>query len=411
MNFHSKIRGEIHVPSSKSLTQRAVAAAMLANGTSIIRNPSLCADAQAALHIALLMGAEVLKQDDEWYISGNFRAPAHPLDCGESALCARLFTPIAALHDSPVELTGRGTLLNRSMNDVLAVLNTFGVTSNSQFSILNSQFKGPLKSTHATIDGGATSQTLSGLLMALPMADGDSEIRVQNLVSRAYVDMTIELLRTFGIIIENQNYQLFHIKGGQCYAPQTYTVEGDWSSAAYWLATAAINGNFVLHGLHRDSLQPDKAMLQVVQMIGAEAGWIDDALHVCSGERQPFRFDATDCPDLFPPLVLLAAFCNGRSEITGTKRLVNKESNRALALQETFKKLGVSIELTDNTLIVQGGKALHGAAVSSFHDHRIAMAAACAGLFTEGKIQIDDTDCINKSYPDFLMDLESLTLN
>jgi len=414
MVFHRKIQGTLSAPPSKGFTQRAVAAAMLANGTSVIHNPSVCADAQAALRIAIAMGAQVTDtSSQEWHITGNFSPPQIALNCGESALSARLFASIAALHGTPVEFIATGTLLRRPLNDVVVALRAFGVQADyAQQPTTNCQLKikGPLNAACATMDGSITSQTLSGLLMALPLLSGDSEIQVSNLVSRAYVDMTIEILQAFGIKIENNNYQTFRIKGRQRYAPQSITVKGDWSCSAFWLAVAAISGSITVHGLRRDSLQPDKAILQVVQATGAVVDWNNGALHVQAGDRKPFCFDATHSPDLFPPLVLLAAFCEGTSELTGTKRLIHKESNRAITLQETFGKFGVAIDIDDDTMRVHGGSVLHGAAVSSFHDHRIAMAAACAGLFTESAVQIDDTNCVKKSYPDFFNDLKTLEI-
>ena len=411
MNKLRKIKANIVVPSSKSMTQRAIAAATLAKGKSIIRNYSLCDDCLAALDVATALGAQIIEEENNLQITGNFHLKNSQLNCRESAFCARLFSPIVALQSLPAEIVGSGTLLRRSMKDVINSLNAFGVkvfSSEEKNNFLPLKIEGILKNTCATIDASQSSQVLSGLLMSLPLLKNDSEIIVENLASRPYIDMTLEVMKTFGVSVENENYKKFSIKGNQCYTPQTYAVEGDWSSAAFWLVSAAISGNLTLTNLRADSLQADKAILKVLEQVGAIIEWKENAITVQSDTRNPFHFNASDCPDLFPPLVLLATFCDGNSIIEGVNRLQQKESNRALALQETFGKFGVPIEIINNTMIVQGGKSLHGATVSSFHDHRIAMAVACVGLFTEEQVNIIDADCVKKSYPKFFDDFKKL---
>jgi 3-phosphoshikimate 1-carboxyvinyltransferase len=407
MTTQRPIYGHIVAPASKSMTQRAVAAAALATGESIIRHPSQCRDATAAIEIANVLGATVTEQKDEWRLAAERRLRASTLPCRESALCARLFAPIAALFPTPVEITGSGTLLRRPMDDVVAALAAFGVLVTAHRHCLPLRIDGALRHGVAVVDASTGSQTLSGLLMALPTLPGDSEIIVNNPVSRPYLDMTLEVMRTFGVEVTHHRHRHFYIKGKQHYRPQTFMVEGDWSSAAFWMAVGAIGGELSIDGLRADSVQADKVMLPLLEQAGARIQWRDDTLTVGRGALRAFRFDASDCPDLFPPLVLLAAFCEGVSAIEGARRLLHKESNRAVALQETFGILGVPISVENDTLVVHGGR-VRGGSVSSFHDHRIAMAAACAGLFTEAPVRVDDMDCIQKSYPAFVHDWQAI---
>jgi 3-phosphoshikimate 1-carboxyvinyltransferase len=397
------------------MTQRAIAAALLAQGVSEVCNPSLCDDALAAVDIAKALGAQIETTDAGYRITGVPQTVCPPQGIGvslqvrESGLCARLFAPVAALLRPAAEITGSGTLLRRPMDSLIAALAAFGVTATASGNrYLPLQLHGALQHGAATIDASTGSQVLSGLLMTLPLLGGDSEITVKNLASRPYVDMTLELLQTFGIAIEHDRYERFKIRGNQRYMPQTYTVEGDWSSAAFWLVTAAIGGAVTLQGLRANSAQADRAILHVLQQAGAKVQWAGGALTVQHESLKAFRFDAFNCPDLFPPLVLLAAFCDGVSLIDGAERLMHKESNRATALQQTFEKLGVAITIEkNNTMAVRGG-SIHSGKVSSFHDHRIAMAAACVGLFTNKPVEIDDVQCVNKSYPDFFQDLKTM---
>ncbi|MDR2358928.1 MAG: 3-phosphoshikimate 1-carboxyvinyltransferase [Prevotellaceae bacterium] len=415
MNSKRKIQGSLCAPASKSMTQRAIAAALLAPGASEVRNPSQCSDALAAVDAAGILGAQIETTAAGYRITGvpqtRFPLPETgiSLHVRESALCARLFAPVAALLYPAAAITGSGTLLRRPMDDLITALAAFGVTATAAGNrYLPLQLHGALQHGTATVDASASSQIISGLLMTLPLLQGDSEITVKKLASRPYVDMTLELLQTFGIAVENNGYERFGIRGNQRYTPQTCTVEGDWSGAAFWLAAAAVGGEITMEGLHAGSAQADRAILQVLQQVGAQLQWADGALTVRRGSLNAFRFNASDCPDLFPPVALLAAFCNGISIIEGAERLAHKESNRAAALQDTFGKLGVTITIEKNEMAVHGG-SVHGGKVSSFHDHRIAMAAACAGLFTDEAVEIDDTRCVNKSYPAFFTDMETIT--
>ena len=237
-------------------------------------------------------------------------------------------------------------------------------------------------------------------------------ITVINLKSKPYIDLTLQMMKHFGYNVENGNYEYFTVLpiNGSTNNPINYTVEGDWSGAAFLLVAGAIAGNITVTGLDVFSTQGDKAILQALIMAKANLSVTEKEIVVSFGRLEAFHFNATDCPDLFPPLVALAAYCNGTSVIEGVHRLAHKESNRALTLQEEFGKMGVEIRLQDDLMLIAGG-TVKGTIVHSNHDHRIAMACAVAALKATGETTIADAEAINKSYPDFYEHLKMLGAN
>jgi 3-phosphoshikimate 1-carboxyvinyltransferase len=324
-----------------------------------------------------------------------------------------MFAPIAALLPQPVVISGQGTLLHRPTNMIAEALLQLGVTctANNHNDSLPLTVQGPLKGANLTINGYQTSQLLTGLLMALPLADVNSEITARELNSKSYVDMTIQLLKQFGVVVRKDSDSLYRIRGRQHYSPQTYTVEGDWSSAAFLFVAAALKGSVMIRNLYGNSKQPDSAILIILTLVGADIVVNEQAVQVTrvAAPLKPFQFDATDSPDLFPPLVALAAYCRGISVIYGVNRRTIKESNRAAALQEEFAKLGVKIDLLDDAMRIHGSATVKGGVtVWSHHDHRIAMALAVAAIAAEMPVTIDDAECVSKSYPAFFSDFKYL---
>ncbi|HLN21356.1 MAG TPA: 3-phosphoshikimate 1-carboxyvinyltransferase [Bacteroidales bacterium] len=403
----SEIRGSVRAPSSKSMTQRAVAAALLSNGKSIIRNPSYCDDALAAMSVAAGLGAKVEPQPGEVHITGSSVLKESKLNCGESGLAIRMFSPIAALYTVDITLSGSATLRKRPMSMICDALTQLHAQCKTTEGYLPITIKGPLKGGKCEIDGSVSSQLLTGLLMALPLASKDSEISVKNLKSRPYVDMTIGILGEFGINVKNSDYEVFTIPGNQKYKAADYEVEGDWSGGAFLLVAGAIRGNLSISGLDLNSLQSDKLILRALENAGADMSVKKDIIEIKSSELRAFDFDATHCPDLFPPLAVLAAYCNGTSHITGVSRLIHKESNRAETIRNEFGKLNVRIEIKDDIMSITGGKP-EGGKVESHEDHRIAMAMQVLSLGASGRIYLRDSQCIGKSYPDFYKDMKSL---
>jgi 3-phosphoshikimate 1-carboxyvinyltransferase len=268
------------------------------------------------------------------------------------------------------------------------------------------------------IDGSLSSQFLTGLLMAYSASGASGvSIRVSNLKSRPYIDLTLDVMKRFGMNVpDNRNYKEFYFDTetipGRTGNVVDYTVEGDWSGGAFLLVAGALAGNIRITGLDPLSAQADKSILEAIRKTGAslqiDGEGIDIGPAPGNADLTPFEMDATDCPDLFPPLAALAAYCKGSSRIKGVRRLIHKESNRALTLQEEFGKMGLKIDLDDDWMLLYGGNPVNSCVVHSRHDHRIAMACAVAALKAGGPVTISDADAISKSYPDFYEDLKSV---
>ncbi len=403
----SYVSGQVKAPPSKSMTQRAIAAAMLAEGQSIILNPSYCDDSLAAMSIAVGLGAKVEPELHEMKITGCRELKEKKLNCGESGLAIRMFSPIAALFPEEIIMTGAGSLKKRPMFLIGDALNQLGVICKSTNGFLPLTIHGPLKGGYCEIDGSISSQVLTGLLMSLPLADDDSEIKVTNLKSKPYIDMTLDILKDFGIEISNKDYKVFRIPGRQQYKALKYEVESDWSGGAFLLVAGAINGDLRITGLHSASFQSDAGILKALEMAGADLKIHDSYIDAAKSTMKAFEFDATESPDLFPPLVALASYCEGVTRIKGASRLTYKESDRASTIVEEFGKMNITIEVNNDQMFVTGGK-VNGARVNSHEDHRIAMAEAVAALGATDEVFIKDSHCVAKSYPGFFDDLRKI---
>lgn len=417
----SSVTGTITAPASKSSMQRACAAALVRNGESVIDNPGHSNDDKAALAVIKALGANIVSIDEEQLVvqSNGVKAVNSVINCGESGLGIRMFAPLVALNPTAIRIDGEGSLLTRPMDFFDDTLPSLEVNITSNDGKLPLVIKGPLQPRNIEIDGSLSSQFLTGLLMAYAAAKAsDVTIVVKDLKSRPYIDLTLKVMEDFGLTVpENRNYDSFYFPPQQQdeAAEETiyYTVESDWSGGAFLLVAGAIaaNGKIVVKGLDPFSTQADKAILQALMDSGCLLSVQPDSIEVgppANGELNPFHFDATDCPDLFPPLVALAAYCNGTTAIEGVHRLTHKESNRALTLQDEFGKMGVEIVLQGNLMLVKGGEGVEGATVHSRHDHRIAMACAVAGLQADGDTTIEEAQAIGKSYPDFYEHLKKL---
>ncbi|MGN6618564.1 MAG: 3-phosphoshikimate 1-carboxyvinyltransferase, partial [Ilyomonas sp.] len=263
-----------------------------------------------------------------------------------------------------------------------------------------------------TIDGSLSSQFLTGLLMAFAASEAtDVSITVNNLKSKPYVDLTVKVMKDFGLKVpENKNYEEFVFSRSAVDARRStaYTVESDWSGGAFLLVAGAIAGDIVVKGLDINSTQADKKIMEALQDCGCRLSVKEGSIEIGPSALKAFHFDATDCPDLFPPLVALASYCNGTTTIGGVNRLTHKESNRALTLQDEFGKMGVEITLQDDIMLVKGGNGVKGAHVHSRHDHRIAMACAVAALKAESETIIEEAQAVGKSYPNFFEHIKDL---
>lgn len=389
-----KPSGSITPPASKSLMQRACAAALLHTGKTIINNPGISGDDKAALNIIQQLGAHVRHSKDYVEITSHGINPnSGVINCQESGLSARLFIPIAALYHQSLTITGKGSLLSRPMDVFGEIFPPLGVSIQRNNNLLPITIKGPLHPQNISIDGSLSSQFLTGLLFAYAFAAKEAvTITVTNLNSKPYIDLTLDVLRQFGKNITNNSYQSFTIHPQSALHDDVeLTIEADWSAASNFVVASAITNGIEIRHLNTPSLQADSAILQVVNK-----------------ERTAFDFDATDCPDLMPILAIYAGACNGTSIIRGTNRLIHKESNRITSTTALLDKLGVEFELGDNTIKITGVQQFKSCVVNSYNDHRIAMAAAIAALYADGDIKINQAEAVAKSYPDFFKDLAAL---
>jgi 3-phosphoshikimate 1-carboxyvinyltransferase len=403
--------GQVHAPASKSHCQRAFAAALLHHGTTIITNAGMSADELAALEIIAQLGATVNQQPGHIEVTGNGINSEHGfISCGESGLAARLFTPIAALSLHPVHIQGTGSLLNRPMETFNTVLPALGVTLPHFNGYVPFTVAGPLVAKSIKVDGSYSSQFLSGLLFALCYRAQEAIIvAVDNLKSTPYIDLTLEVLRHFGKHIINDNYKTFYINLSKFTYQYNMTidVEGDWSNAAYWLVAGAINGNVQVRGLSLQSVQADKAILRLLTDINAQITISENEIAVQTSDLEPFEFDATHCPDLFPILAILAGCCDGDSYITGVHRLHHKESNRAESIAEMLLQFEVPFSIEDDVLCITGVNGLERATIDTYNDHRIVMAASIGALRANGPVVITGAEAVNKSYPHFFEQLSA----
>jgi 3-phosphoshikimate 1-carboxyvinyltransferase len=412
----STLSGTITAPASKSAMQRACAAALLKGGKTILHNPGVSDDDKAALDIIQQLGAEVQQKNETILISssGSVCPVSNEINCGESGLSVRMFTSIACLSNVPITVTGKGSLVKRPLSFFDEVLTKLDVQCESNNGFLPLKITGPLKPRDIEVDGSLSSQFLTGLLFAYSGADaGNVTIKVNNLNSKPYIDLTLKLMADFGLKIpDNKNYQEFYFPKKSIaefnHSNFNYTVEADWSGGAFLLVAGAISGNIIIKGLDIFSTQADKAILQALMQSETNLSVKEDQIEIGESGLKAFYFNATDCPDLFPPLVALACYCEGTSVIEGVHRLAHKESNRALTLQEEFGKMGIEILLQDDVMLVKGGSGIRSARVSSRHDHRIAMACAVAALKASDEVIIDDAEAVNKSYPRFWEHLQKL---
>ena len=454
----SVLSGEIWAPASKSSMQRACAAALLRAGETIIRHPGYSNDDKAALGVIRGLGAEVSEGGDGSLRirskgmgrgagkNGGDAGTGHPeVNCGESGLGLRMFAPIIALSGEAIRVRGEGSLLSRPMDFFDEIFPRLGIRVVSNKGKLPLEIQGPLQPRNIEIDGSLSSQFLTGLLFSFVAAGAkDVAIRVHHLKSKPYIDLTLQVMKHFGWAVENRNYEEFYFAGtpvgdhgdagpgGNTAGVLEYTVEGDWSGGAFLLVAGAIAGPITVRGLDTWSTQADKAILQALCDCGALLEIGEESILIgppgaaatggpgtaaatgnATSGLKAFQFDATDCPDLFPPLVALAAHCEGTTVITGVSRLAHKESNRGLTLQEEFGKMGVAIDLVGDKMLIRGGGSVggggvKGATVHSRHDHRIAMACAVGALRADGSLTIVEAQAIDKSYPDFYRHLQQL---
>ncbi len=409
------VSGTLTAPASKSMMQRACVAALLAGGTTYIQNPGKSHDDLATLQLIKFLGADILHEEIVRVYSSGVKPVNNELNCGESGLGMRMITPVAALSSEKITLNGRGSLLNRPVHFFDTVLPALHVACRSNNGKLPVEIQGPLQAEDITVDGSLSSQFLTGLLMAFSVTGGGKTIRVTDLKSRPYIDLTLQVMKEFGLPLpENRNYEYFIFPKisieNKAEEKRTFFIEGDWSGGAMLLALAAIAGKITVEGLFNTSKQGDKLFVDALLDAGAHVEVSSDKVTVEKRKLTAFTFNASDSPDLFPPLVALATFAEGETTIRGLKRLEHKESNRGLTLKKEFEKFGIEIQLDNDEMrvISDGTPVIRNPEFDSHGDHRIAMATAIAAVGCDEEVLIHGADAVNKSYPDFWNHLKLL---
>ncbi len=404
------VHGRLRAPASKSHLQRLVLGASLAEGESLIRDPGSSADGEACLAVIQGLGARVAREGSLLRIRGGGKARSNILNCGESGTCLRMAVALAALGRETFTLVGEGSLATRPMAMVLEPLRQLGARCETRDGHAPITVRGPLLGGRAAVDGRESSQLLSGLLLALPRAGGDSELEVQGLRSRPYVRMTLDVLAAFGVRAESAaDSSWFRIPGGQAYRPVDLAVEGDWSGAAFLLVAGAVAGEVTVDGLDPASAQADRAVLEALAAAGAGIHWQGPAL--CGSrpvELRGLRLRRHRLPGPVPAPGRPGLPCPGHQpdRRRGPARAQGERPGRGPGFR-TVGALGAALAVRGGCLEITGGP-LEGGGVDPHNDHRMAMACAVAGLKSRYGVRMEGEACVAKSYPDFFQDLESI---
>ena len=408
----SSVAGTVRAPPSKSYTHRAFLLAALSGGPCRVARPLLSEDTEATLTGIEAFGAEVHRKEDGLRIaSAGLRLPPKPIDARNSGTTLRLLTGTASLLEGTTVLTGDASLRKRPMGPLLEALRGLGARCRSLGGGGRPpvEVTGPLLGGSVSISGSVSSQFLSSLLLACPLAPEATTLHVlPPILSEPYVDVTRHMLRTFGAVVEAHGND-FRIRGGQRYAPADFVVPGDFSSAAFPLAAAALSrGDVTVEGLDVSAPQGDRRIANLLGAFGASVACRPDAVRVRGGFLEAQTVDVGATPDLFPVLAVLASQARGASRFVNGAQLRLKESDRIETTVAFLKAMGVDAAGTPDGCVVRGPAKLRGAQVDSHGDHRILMAAAVAGLVAQGPVEISDPWCFRVSYPSFLDDLRAL---
>lgn len=403
------LKGTINVPSSKSLCHRAIIAACLANGKSIIRNVTYSNDILATIEGMKSLGAIINRYDEYLEIIGsNVKRINKVIDADESGSTLRFLIPIATTINEDVTFVGKNNLPNRPLDVYFDIFNEQGIKYEYQDKYLPLTISGALHPGVYNVRGDVSSQFITGLLYALPLLNGESVINITTpLESKGYIDLTLDVLKKFGIIVEKSKNG-YKIPGNQEYKPFDYIVEGDFSQAAFYLVADMLGSEVSLKQMKLNSLQGDKKILNDIMDFGGLIYYDNELLSCKRRENKRARINFSQSPDLGPILSVLAALSRGKSKFVDVKRLRIKECDRVSAMEEELTKLGANVESSYNKMKFVGVDALHGAVVDAHKDHRIAMALAIAGTVCDGDVTILNAECVSKSYPNFFEDFASL---
>lgn len=404
----------MRAPPSKSYTHRAIVCGLLSPGKTRISNALFSEDTEASLRISKMMGARIDHQDD-LMITGpeQLLAPESDMDCRGSGTTLRIFTALSALTKGRCVLTGDQSLQARPMNELLQALGQLGVNASS----IRGDGKPPVEVFGQGITGGTvrirgdiSSQYISGLLFACAQAENETRIEISTqLESQPYVEMTIEVMEHFGVTAEpSKEWNQISVPGKQNYKESHYEVPGDYSSAAFLMIAGALSGNVKVTGLEQESKQGDSQIILLLEKMGVSIDFTEDGYSVTRSEPISLNIDVSNTPDLVPILAVLASQAKGQTRIYNASRLRFKESDRLSTTTSELRKMGAQINVAEDGITIEGPTLLRGAVIDSHQDHRIAMACTVAGLIARGPTIIEDIECIEKSYPEFIEHMQSL---
>lgn len=401
--------GEVTVPPSKSDVHRAIICAALSRGVSRISPVALSNDIKATIGCIEALGAETRLENNVLTVDGTklFSDKKASLDCGESGSTLRFFIPVAALGGIEAEFTGHGSLPTRPIGLFADILPKAGVECETT-GFLPLKIRGKLRSGEFKVPGNVSSQFITGLLFALPLLENDSDIVLASPIeSVGYINMTIYTMSKFGVEVEKTDFG-WHIKGGQSYKPCNYTTDGDWSQAAFFMVSGAVSGSVTVNGVNKDSAQGDKKIAEIIAQFGASVEQTDTSVKVSCAKMRAVTIDASQIPDLVPVLAVCASFAEGTTKIINAQRLRIKESDRLKTTAMLINSLGGSVKELSDGLEITGAERLSGGKADGCNDHRIVMSAAVCAAGLCGEIECSDAFAINKSYPEFFSDYNSI---
>ncbi len=394
----NKLLGEIKIPPSKSMGHRAIICASLSKGVSTITNFNYSDDMIATISAMESLGTVFTKYEDKLVVDGSntFTKKDSFIDCNESGSTLRFLVPISIVKENNVKIVGRGNLGKRPLNTFYNIFDRQKIEYSYKDGILDLDINGKLSADIFELEGNVSSQFISGLFFSLPLLDGDSEIHITtDLESKSYLDLTLAMLEKFGIKIKNEDYKKFIIKGNQEYIATDYEVEGDFSQGAFFYCANFMGNNIDIKGLDLSSLQGDKQCVDI----------INDFIN---NDGKEVIVDAKNCPDIIPVVTVAASLRKGVTKVINASRLRIKECDRLMAISTQLNKLGANVEELSDGLIINPVKEFTGGSVSSFDDHRIAMALGIASTRCTGEVTIDNKECVSKSYPNFWEDFKSV---
>ncbi|MFQ5887288.1 MAG: 3-phosphoshikimate 1-carboxyvinyltransferase [Candidatus Hydrothermarchaeales archaeon] len=409
------LEGFVEAPPSKSYTHRAIIIASLAEGKSVVKNYLKSEDTASTIDACQAFDIRIEKIGDDLVIygsGGKLQTPRKEIDVQNSGTTIRLMCGIASL-DGRVKLTGDTSIQKRPMQPLLDALGQLDVKA---YSVKGNGFPpiviegGAFKGGVAKIRGDMSSQFISSILIASPYAEENVEIILTTEArSRPYLDITLDIMESFGVSAHNEKYKRFVVESSQRYKGREYQVEGDYSSASYFLALAALTGSEIMvKNLVKGSKQGDKYFLEILQKMGVKVETDNREVTVSGGELTGIEVDLGDTPDLLPTVAALATKAEGRTVIKNIKHARFKECDRVSACAVEFKKFGAKTEEMEDSLIIHGTKKLKGSRVKSYNDHRMAMALTVVGLCADGVTVVEGAECIDISFPGFFSMLRQL---